>query len=65
MKQQIPHVQFTDLCASLLVELYEKGVKREEIEEAMRGMPLVSKTRTVKRGRRVRKGRQWEEDGES
>lgn len=49
MKQQIPHVQFTDLCASLLVELYEKGVKREEIEEAMRGMPLVSKTRTVKR----------------
>ncbi|PWN28176.1 hypothetical protein BDZ90DRAFT_231934 [Jaminaea rosea] len=41
MKSLKSSVQFTDLCAQLLVELHEvEGKSREEIEEAMRAMPF-------------------------
>lgn len=40
MKSLMPHMQFTDLCAMMLRELWAEGKTPEEIKEAMRGLPF-------------------------
>lgn len=36
----LPHMQFTDMCAHLLVELHREGHTRAELEDALRRMPV-------------------------
>lgn len=45
MKNLMNQVQFTDLCASLLDELHQRGVSQDQIKQAMQSMPIVSITR--------------------
>lgn len=40
MKSLMPHMQFTDLCAMMLRELWAEGKTPDDIKEAMRGLPF-------------------------